>query len=475
MHLPHAEKTAAAFIPKFHLPAHVRECQRKCPFNYVQGGARTGGEAPERGWSALNAAASSTKEMGPGHRHDTLDGPIGDSNWKMIRLGESILRKVVEAIPERNEHEEGLREFKLSLSARYAKELAGWKEDAATWEQDASRPNPFEVKSHSFTQASIRLQLANDEAKLAIESAASPMHLEISPSMLVNVGIEPEDQQLRYTPSRIICKLGLQLQGLPETTGLHSQASIFDSAAGQYDISPEEAERKLRLGQARDALAEIRQALRSRSYMLRFKGRFLRGQGANTRARNCLKSVDTKADASAAKYCAAHSALLSLSPLLGKVGWMNYLRYLEKDDARSMADGTEDRASEGRRKLSWIRLTCGYSGGDAEREDEGLQGAIRIGRKVRARAHRWAEEVELLFEEQRRVLRFLRWQAKWRTDRQNLVVADDSAINEGLGSYALRQAALRDELAKHFTHIWRETEGHRKLLGGTDLAVRTEE
>ena len=95
--------------------------------------------------------------------------------------------------------------------------------------------------------------------------------------------------------------------------------------------------------------------------------------------------------------------------------------------------------------------------------------------KIRARAHRWAEEVELLFEEQRRILQFLRWEASWWTDKQNLVVTDDSAINEGLRSYALRQTALRDELAKHFTHIWHDTERYKTLASsnrGTDSELR---
>lgn len=140
------------------------------------------------------------------------------------------------------------------------------------------------------------------------------------------------------------------------------------------DVNLEEIEWRLRLGQAHDTLNELRQALRSCAYMLRFKDRFLRGQGANTRARNCLKSVDAKIDASAAKYRVAHSALLGRSPLLGKVGWMTSLRYLEKDDIRSMTDGTEDRASEGRRRLSWIWLSCGYNDGDTEKEgDKSLQ------------------------------------------------------------------------------------------------------
>ena len=49
---------------------------------------RTDGEEPKRGWVNLNAAASSTKDMGPGHCRDTIDDYMGDWNWKqLVRLG----------------------------------------------------------------------------------------------------------------------------------------------------------------------------------------------------------------------------------------------------------------------------------------------------------------------------------------------------------------------------------------------------
>ena len=67
LHLPYQDRKVMPFIPKFHLPAHIAECQWRYLFNYIKGAARTDGEAPERAWSTLNAVASSTKEMGPGH------------------------------------------------------------------------------------------------------------------------------------------------------------------------------------------------------------------------------------------------------------------------------------------------------------------------------------------------------------------------------------------------------------------------
>jgi hypothetical protein len=71
-------------VPKFHLPAHVAACQIGYSFNLTPGVGRTDGEAPERGWSAANAMASSTREMGPGSRRDTLDDHFGDYNWRKI-------------------------------------------------------------------------------------------------------------------------------------------------------------------------------------------------------------------------------------------------------------------------------------------------------------------------------------------------------------------------------------------------------
>ena len=71
-------------VPKFHLPAHIEKCQQSFSFNYAQFVGRTDGEAPERGWSDLNGLASSTREMGPGARQDTIEDHLGDWNWKKI-------------------------------------------------------------------------------------------------------------------------------------------------------------------------------------------------------------------------------------------------------------------------------------------------------------------------------------------------------------------------------------------------------
>lgn len=131
---------------------------------------------------------------------------------------------------------------------------------------------------------------------------------------------------------------------------------------------------RLREGQAHDALTDLRQGLRSRAYMLKFKDRFLRGQGANTRARNCLKVLDTKINAAATRYRVAYHALSILGPLLGQVGWKGHLRPLADDDICALSIGYELCPGEGRRRVSWIWRVCGYGEQATDNEsDDGFQ------------------------------------------------------------------------------------------------------
>ena len=53
-------------VPKAHLPVHQDACKIKYSLNLPPRMGRTDGEALEHGWAAVNAVASSMKEMGPG-------------------------------------------------------------------------------------------------------------------------------------------------------------------------------------------------------------------------------------------------------------------------------------------------------------------------------------------------------------------------------------------------------------------------
>lgn len=76
-------------IPKFHIYAHQLKCLIAFSLNYKFGVGRTDGEGIERNWARMNPVAHSTREMGPGSRHDTIDDHCGHINWrKTVDFGE---------------------------------------------------------------------------------------------------------------------------------------------------------------------------------------------------------------------------------------------------------------------------------------------------------------------------------------------------------------------------------------------------
>lgn len=160
LRLDRENKLVRFFVPKFHLNAHVQSCQTAFSFNFGKNVGCTDGEAPERGWANINRVASSTKEMGPGARRDTLDDHFSDWNWKKVTMlgmfltglfhfeshvfkGRSLLRKVKEASRRSKLHREELNELQQSIPAP---SLSVWKSEIESWEEENTQPNPFESR-----------------------------------------------------------------------------------------------------------------------------------------------------------------------------------------------------------------------------------------------------------------------------------------------------------------------------------------
>ncbi|KAG1776918.1 hypothetical protein EV702DRAFT_1179602 [Suillus placidus] len=493
LQLDHASKSVRFFVPKFHLPAHVLKCQSMFSFNFSKNVGRTDGEAPERGWSNINPVASSTKEMGPGSRRDTLDDHFGDWNWKKsVGLGATLLRKMDEANEEHQAHANAFEELNRALNLEIT---TGWRADVEHWEEnpnDLSVRNPFETKVSAITQAAVRLKLVEMEARQLQEGNDVSLHPDISPSVFIATGIDLESEQRRfksdlssrgaqatdrqktilvrqqnalqckveawkrvqllYTPAAQLLSSRTETGGNPdnpEDIKLFLPSSLTaDTASCSHHLLTIEWE--LRIAQAGDTLDEIRQSLRLRDYMYTFKRNWICGQSANTRAQNALGRVEARAAAAAEKYCAAHAALSSLAPALNKVGWNFKFRSLNnKDDVRGMTVPRKGE-SEGRRQLLWIWVVEGVG----DDEDEVVQDGLRVEWcKARARMMRWKEEIELLEEEMRRVLRFLQWHALW-WDNVAHLRALAGAEKEGVVAYATRQAHIRRDLSAKFEISW---------------------
>jgi hypothetical protein len=125
-----------------------------------------------------------------------------------------MLRKVKDALPEREARQDDLRELESVIMLEEPSSLAEWKIQLEEWEQDRSKPNPYEAKTDStscstafsghslltisisaMTQATVRLHLAKEDSRLLNQGLRPVLHDEITPSILISTGIDLEEQQ----------------------------------------------------------------------------------------------------------------------------------------------------------------------------------------------------------------------------------------------------------------------------------------
>jgi Kyakuja-Dileera-Zisupton transposase len=86
----HVIFSLAFVIPKLHIYGHKIRCQLNYSFHLHPGVGNTDGEGIERSHSFIGPMGTTTREMGPGSRHDTLDDGWGYWNWlKLTSLRES--------------------------------------------------------------------------------------------------------------------------------------------------------------------------------------------------------------------------------------------------------------------------------------------------------------------------------------------------------------------------------------------------
>ncbi|KAF9456838.1 hypothetical protein BDZ94DRAFT_1176782, partial [Collybia nuda] len=479
--------TITYLIPKFHLHPHQVSCQADFSFNYTPNVGQSDGEAPERGWAAMNPVANSTKEMGPGLRRDTLDDHFGDLNWrKVISMGATLLRRAMEAVQECGDKVTAFIKFNASLLQVTTTQ---WTKMVQAWENDKTQPNPFKCTERRITEHTVCLELARDDAS-SIRSSSQVVHENMPPSLLLTQGLELEDQQRRlridakalgsHSTDLQITKVieranrlkrqidawsAVQLLYMPAISSLrvvdnetdtltgavneklHLPSQVLDKISVPMDIM--ELEWRLRFAQAHDALHDIRRLLLVRSQMLSAKDRFSRGQGQVTRSRNLIIGVQAQIDAHVLRYHDFRIALISLARPLGKVGWDRELQVLHKEDIQGLS-AREGGHSESRMNMSWIwRSTEGSE--DFNVEGPRMQEALRIEWcRARARAHRWQEECLLLQEEMRRVKEYFAWEEQLWIGRAVMVVPGvDPLVAEGQRAYAFRQAMVRSELRSH--------------------------
>ncbi|KAH9479046.1 hypothetical protein JR316_0007621 [Psilocybe cubensis] len=396
-------------VPKFHLPAHIPKCQTSFLFNLTPRVGRTDGESPERGWSSANGVASSTKEMGPGSRSDTLDDHFGDYNWrKIIGIAETFVRKAKEAIAAREEHVEAFIEFDAALPVEATTE---WTRLCQAWEQDPSQINPYVIpkakgKGATVTERDVRLKLAAEDAASLARGDTVQLHDDISPSLLIYQGLQFEELQHRIAHDS--SKLGLHATSLQQSKVLERSNSLRrridawisvqhlympvvaslrsrDDAGATDPVAVQDmklflpsfntntlqcshlllkCEWEYRYAQADETPTSLRALLLLRSHMYKSKYRHFRGQRMQTRSQKLLSDVQDKINYLVKTYRRIYTALENLSPSLIETSWRTVYRLLLDEDVAGLTS-MDDFGSEGRKQLSWIWKVQG-TGADAD-------------------------------------------------------------------------------------------------------------
>ncbi|KAK7044331.1 CxC2 domain-containing protein [Favolaschia claudopus] len=481
-------------IPKFHLPAHIEDCNILYSFNLTPFVGRTDGEAPERGWANINSIAPSTKEMGPGARRDALDDQFNDSNHKkIIGMGKSLLEKIQKAVPNMTQHRLELAEAERGLPSD---EVEKWRAEMEAWELDAANPNPFKLTEKYEGMQAIRGRLAVAAAE---DQDEDDVRGDLHAHEMVVMGMNLEEQQrqlafdagllkthttdgqktgllersnklgrkitqfLKIPPIRAADDVSRTKTDKPEPTPalpvpnikLWLPSALAALPSVTVKLTHARCEFELRVGQAHAALAELRRLLLVRTAKYQFKDLHRRGVAANTRAKTTIESLDEQIRRTSAQYRVAYQAVAVLAPLLKETAWTRTLRVLAPDDSKKRRTrGVEDpgvrREQDAEtRPASWIWLS---QLSEDEESQGGMTEALRIEwAKTRARAWRWTEEVDLLEEEMRRVLEFLKWKAEWW-----MGLIGQREEDEGFIAYARRQSRIQTDLRARFEGNWRD-------------------
>ncbi|KAK7023733.1 CxC2 domain-containing protein [Favolaschia claudopus] len=236
-----------------------------------------------------------------------------------------------------------------------------------------------------------------------------------------------------------------------------------------------EREARLREGQLGDGIAKLRRALLSRTHLWDWKDIRVQGQRAGTRSAVLSQRVEENIQEIARRYRANREALIALRGMENCVDWkvlrdedirgddvnevdmaarrrLGRVGSTTRERYRSKAAGKKEKGGKRKKQhMSWIWT----SGGGPGEDEEELREAVRIEwSRAQARRDRWTEEVMLLREEMRRVLRFLNSQALWW--EQRLVVEREvrEDIRAGLRAYAARQASSARAISRRFRSMW---------------------
>ncbi|KAJ7015934.1 hypothetical protein C8F04DRAFT_984112 [Mycena alexandri] len=183
-------------LPVWHASSHEAECNNENSLSVLLGVGKTDGQGAERAWADLNPAAFHTKEMGAGHRHDTLEDKIDSHNClKNLKHGDALRRKLVVAIAEHQRQVEAFKEVNKTVPKELQNE---WQAKIDVFVADHKEPNLYVLRSTGApTEAELRVSMKQEE-EAEVRQGRARLHA-TSVTVFLSAGIQLEEAQ--YVPS----------------------------------------------------------------------------------------------------------------------------------------------------------------------------------------------------------------------------------------------------------------------------------
>ncbi|KAF8129441.1 hypothetical protein K438DRAFT_2136914 [Mycena galopus ATCC 62051] len=370
-------------VPNFHLPDHKHVCHSPYSFHWTPGVGLSHGDGVEQNWAFSNGAASSTRLIGPGSRHATLEDIFGFHNYdRLLAMHRILPKRLAVAIQEGEAHKGSLNAFTKGLEQERPDKVQRWRESIEKWnsvQHTTSVGSPFELEEEVTTLREIQSQIAAEE--FICTGKGVEIEREHTPGAFIMMGLEIEEVQRRLavdvhavkdaSPTQ---KLGFtkrctallkriyrfrQIQHvyMPSLRGILSDAQqeVFDTNGDKVpeatrlfmpsEISDRtrredvcalglpEIEARMREGEATEALEAVRTGLRTHTMTNRYKLRNYTGQGMMTKGQGILRAINVRIHIAKVRYWYSRAALL----VLRRHGdWEDRLRVLLDDDIHAL-------------------------------------------------------------------------------------------------------------------------------------------
>ncbi|KAG8902573.1 hypothetical protein FRC00_001366 [Tulasnella sp. 408] len=475
-------------VPAWHILGHVDECLARYHFRYTPLVGRTAGEGVETIWSSLNGYQYSTREMGHGHRRDTLTDVMNHFNWTKTRKeARRLFFAYFDATKEFQRKRVELQEIEEDLPPDYLVKL---KEESA-----ARGPEQYlsaTIQAPTKTQILVEIRNAEDAEAQITQSSSSH-----SEAMFINNAIDLADLQYQVHAKQVeiepnpggdgqrralllmeerlrnrieehhstLLRVCPELQeaelvrGQPPTTqNLYLPSNFIDTDWAKYKLQKmANKEAQIQIAEAHDALRRLRNALGLKALLLQNQKKHVRGYEQNTQARRSVVVAEKGIKRQAEAYRRAWKAICNLGVQVGPNTPAGDLRPLLEADVVPLREFSDERRFIGDNEgIPWIWRLMSANGPERDAE-KGVIGTVNSWNNevvrlawlhAQASRDRWWEEVTLLKEELRRVGEsFTFRQLEWSSVADAAHVKDETPVTRGAKAYAYRQAAVYRYLA----------------------------